>query len=182
MIKKFITVSVVFILVYGLVTFGQIWFVYGGDILKFKHKMEPLTTPVDLSSVRFVDTEGKAHLFSELHGKTVLVMFWATWCKYCMRDMPSVATFIQDHAKPDDPIAVLPLAIPSDTPIGVKRFMEQYGNSIEGYVNQTPAIYKQLQMRGVPYYIVVNSSGSAIATIKPKWGADLVRLLTPAVQ
>lgn len=175
MIKKFITVSAVFVAVILLVTLGRLWLVYGGDVLKLKHQMEPLTDPVDMSSMRFMGTDGTSHIFSEFHGKTVLVMFWATWCKYCMRDMPSVAEFVKRQH--NETLLVLPVAIPSDTKVGVKRFMQRYGNGIEAYVNQTPEIYRKLQMRGVPYYVVVDPSGSAIASIKPRWEPDLARLL-----
>lgn len=36
--------------------------------------------------------DGKTVSVSSLHGKVVVVSFWATWCGYCMKEMPVLAT------------------------------------------------------------------------------------------
>ena len=175
MIKKFMSVGFIFIVIMLLMTSARIWFVYGGDMSKFKHQMEPLDAPVDLSSLTFIDRDEKSHQLSELKGKTVLITFWATWCKYCKQDMPEIARFIKDQKETG--VFILPLAVPSDTTAGVRRFMERYGDGAEAYINQTPEVYKQLKIRGVPASVVVNPAGQAVATIRPKWEADLDTLL-----
>jgi thiol-disulfide isomerase/thioredoxin len=34
---------------------------------------------------------------SDLHGKVVLVNFWATWCPYCRHEMPAMQAFYQEN-------------------------------------------------------------------------------------
>ncbi|MFC5524942.1 TlpA family protein disulfide reductase [Rhodanobacter ginsengisoli] len=34
---------------------------------------------------------GKSMSLSSLHGKVVVISFWATWCGYCMKEMPILA-------------------------------------------------------------------------------------------
>jgi thiol-disulfide isomerase/thioredoxin len=41
-------------------------------------------TPNDLGKT----LKGQAIRTSSLRGKVVVISFWATWCKYCMREMP----------------------------------------------------------------------------------------------
>jgi thiol-disulfide isomerase/thioredoxin len=44
--------------------------------------------PDDLGKTR----DGQAISVSSLHGKVVVVSFWATWCGYCMKEMPVLAS------------------------------------------------------------------------------------------
>ncbi len=40
---------------------------------------------------------GQPLSFSSLRGKVVLVNFWASWCPYCLHEMPQITTFYRDY-------------------------------------------------------------------------------------
>lgn len=42
-------------------------------------------------------TDGRTVTSEQLKGKVVLVNFWATWCPYCLKEMPVIEEFWQDH-------------------------------------------------------------------------------------
>jgi thiol-disulfide isomerase/thioredoxin len=44
-----------------------------------------VTPPLELD-----DLEGKPHRLADYRGKVVLINFWATWCKPCRDEMPSI--------------------------------------------------------------------------------------------
>ena len=46
--------------------------------------------------MRFAALSGETFSTSELRGKVVLVTFWATYCKPCVREMP---TIVETHRK-----------------------------------------------------------------------------------
>lgn len=69
----------------------------------------------------FERPEGGTLAMKELHGKPLLVNFWATWCPPCIEELPLIdAFFNQNKAKS---LQVVGLAV--DQPSMVRRFLTQ---------------------------------------------------------
>lgn len=49
------------------------------------------TKPSDLEKIQLQTLDGNSIDMSDYKGKTVFVNFWATWCKPCIREMPTIA-------------------------------------------------------------------------------------------
>ena len=91
-------------------------------------------------------------------GRPVLVNFWATWCKPCVREMPMLDAFSREHA---DKIDVLGIA--HDRPEPAREFIERTG---VGYVNalggeQVDRLLNAFGSDGnfLPYTALVDRSG-----------------------
>lgn len=65
-----------------------------------------------LPEVTYVDTTGKAYAKQDLDGKVVVVNFWATWCKPCLKEIPD---FSRAYERYKDKGVVF-LGILTDTP------------------------------------------------------------------
>lgn len=58
-------------------------------------------SPDDIGSIELTDLKGEPVDLSDLKGKVVFVNFWATWCRPCLEEMPSIMR-LRDQLSPDD--------------------------------------------------------------------------------
>jgi peroxiredoxin len=67
------------------------------------------------------DIAGKEHKLSDYRGKNVLIVFWATWCGPCIREIPHLIEL--RNTVSEDNLAIL--AISNEKPDVVKKFVAQ---------------------------------------------------------
>jgi len=48
------------------------------------------TTQITIETVKLAELDGTPLEMSRFKGKTVFINFWATWCKPCLQEMPSI--------------------------------------------------------------------------------------------
>ncbi|HTL31756.1 MAG TPA: TlpA disulfide reductase family protein [Kofleriaceae bacterium] len=66
-----------------------------------------------LPDVGYVDTNGAAYTHESLHGKVVIINFWATWCGPCKKELPELSKL---YKKYKDQGVVMLGVLTSDTP------------------------------------------------------------------
>jgi len=74
-------------------------------------------------AVPFTTLAGKPITASELHGKVVLVNFWATTCPVCARELPRVVATYQTYASRG--FEVVAVAMPYDRPDWVVEYVRR---------------------------------------------------------
>ena len=67
------------------------------------------------------DLDGKEHKLSDYKGKKVLLVFWATWCPPCRKEIPDLIELRETAS--EDKLAML--AISNEKPDLVKSFVAQ---------------------------------------------------------
>jgi thiol-disulfide isomerase/thioredoxin len=55
---------------------------------------QALAEPMD---IEFVDMEGNTVMLSDFRGQWVVVNLWATWCPPCIKEMPDLTLFHEQH-------------------------------------------------------------------------------------
>ena len=68
----------------------------------------------------FIGVDGKMIKLSDYNGKNVLLLFWATWCRPCLVEIPHLIELRKNFSR--DELAIL--AVSSENPGKVKRFAE----------------------------------------------------------
>lgn len=98
------------------------------------------------------NVEGRTIRLSDLHGKFVVLNFWATWCVPCIKEMPELQKAHQLLKKKGVKILAINLGEKTSK---IKKFLQEYRLSIpvllDGYGN-TSAKYRVIRLP-VTYFI-----------------------------
>ncbi|MFC4303680.1 peroxiredoxin family protein [Cohnella boryungensis] len=110
--------------------------------------------------VELTDLQGKAVRLSDYRGKTVVLNFWATWCKVCQAEMPHVEKFYQEYR--DRNVAVLSVnATTQERSVRlVAEYAEEEGLSFPILLDEQGEALKSYKVRAYPATYVIDSSGN----------------------
>jgi peroxiredoxin len=102
------------------------------------------------------DASGKVWNLSTLKGKVVLVNFWATWCKPCREEMPSMEAL--NKAMADKPFQMLSIAVNDDLDMA-KSFAQRLGATFPVLGNPGEELIKAYMITGVPETFLIDADG-----------------------
>jgi len=101
--------------------------------------------------------DGKSLTFSRLQGhRGVVLVFFATWCEPCMREVPDVKAFVE--ATRDKNILVYGVNI--DQPLDiVKRFVEEKNVNYRVLLDQQGEVARKYGVYGIPHATGIDADG-----------------------
>ncbi len=132
------------------VVFGIVWLQSA--------KYEPLVVGKPAPDFALSDLNDKPYRLSDFRGKVVFLNFWATWCKPCREEMPSMEVLYKNFEK--DGLVILAVSIDrvtttKDIPPFVKGMNLTFPVLIDSW-GQTDKPYKRM---GVPETFVIDQQG-----------------------
>src|SRR5213594_1786087 len=121
-------------------------------------KYEPLTVGKVAPDFHLPDLNDKELRLSDFRGKVVFLNFWATWCKPCREEMPSMEILYKNFEK--DGLVILAISIDrvttkKDIPPFVKALNLTFPILIDSW-GQTDKRYK---LMGVPETYIIDQQG-----------------------
>jgi cytochrome c biogenesis protein CcmG/thiol:disulfide interchange protein DsbE len=117
----------------------------------------PLAAGQAASDFTLPPLEGGAPVtLSSLRGKVVLLNFWATWCKPCEEEMPSMERL---HRQLEgQPFALLAVSVDADS-AEVKAFRERLGLSLPILLDPEKKVSTAYQAFRFPETVVIDAKG-----------------------
>jgi len=121
-------------------------------------KYEPLTVGKEAPDFNLPNLEDKTVKPSDYRGKVVFLNFWATWCKPCREEMPSMEVLYKNFEK--DGLVILAVSIDrvttkKDIPPFVKGLSLTFPVLVDSW-GQTDKRYK---LMGVPETYIIDQEG-----------------------
>ena len=100
---------------------------------------------------------------SDHKGKVVLVNIWATWCRPCVDEMPSMEKLYQEFK--DDNFEILAVSIDALGAEVVGPFMQKYNLTFPALLDSEGTIRQSYQVTGVPESFIIDQQGVLVKKI-----------------
>ncbi len=115
----------------------------------------------ELPDITFTDTEGKEHSIREWKGKAVALVFWASWCEDCGRQMPEMKAY-EELAKEYGEVEFLYINKTDgtkETRESAEAYFQSLGLEGELYYDISLRAYDMLGVHNIPTTLFLNREG-----------------------
>jgi thiol-disulfide isomerase/thioredoxin len=131
----------------------------------------PRTAPPDLLGV---DGNGASVFVSAYHGKVVVLSFWASWCGYCLKELPVLEKIQRVLGK--DRIEVIAVNIDKDRGDYFKMKRQLKNFELTMARDETHTVADEFGVNALPFLVMVDKSGRVAHTWKgyPESKLDLI--------
>ncbi|HEY2494504.1 MAG TPA: redoxin domain-containing protein [Paenibacillus sp.] len=102
------------------------------------------------------NTEGQQVRLAEYRGKVVLINFWASWCKPCVREMPLIHRVFQSQ---DNDIETLFINV-GEAKGTVNEFMKEQQLTVPVIIDVTGKISSLYGIAGLPATFIIDKTGT----------------------
>lgn len=118
---------------------------------------EPFMVGDSIPLLRFKDVEGNDYFFNDFKGKVVLINHWATWCQYCLMELPYLEKIRKEYNREDLEIITI-LQDPENLDLA-KDIIQDYELSIPVLLRDDNPVFTAIESIGLPYSILLDRKG-----------------------
>ena len=115
-------------------------------------------------NVIFLDKNDKKINIKEFNGNLLLLNFWATWCRPCKEEMPSLDRLQVNQNLSN--LKIFAINISQESKKKVDSFFEDLNiENFDPYFDAPTTLAKTFSLRGVPTSILIDKNGKEFARI-----------------
>ena len=117
----------------------------------------PVVAGVDSIDFTLPDLDGHPKKLSDYKGKVIFLNFWATWCKPCQDEMPSMEVLYNNLSGQN--FEIVAVSVDKDGPDKVKAFAAKYGITFPILHDQHGSVKETYKTTGVPETFIIDQNG-----------------------
>ncbi|WP_341787743.1 TlpA disulfide reductase family protein [Rickettsia endosymbiont of Cantharis rufa] len=143
---------------------------------KHQEKLEHLSGSSVPDNVIFFDEEKNQYSLDQFEGKTILLVFWATWSASCVKEMPDLDMLQKDFRKL--PFLVIPISEDYQDIKVVKEYFKSYQiRYLQIYHDYRNELFKVLGVISLPTSILIDPNGKIITSFvgNTNWYDEKIR-------
>lgn len=137
---------------------------------------ETVNLPPDFE---LVDQYGETHRLSDCRGKVVFLNFWATWCTYCIREMPDIQALYETCRERGEDVLVFGVACPGQgkevDEDGVKAFLEERGWTYPVLMDRDSSVSRMYGASSLPTTFLFAKDGTIFGYVPGAMNAEQMR-------
>ena len=124
-----------------------------------KAPVEPGTPTAGQADIKVTVLNAPDVPLADYKGKVVLLNFWATWCPYCVKEIPDLVKLYDKYKDKDLVILAVNL---KEAPGTVKEFAAKKGMPYTLFIDPTGDVAKTYNVSGIPTNVIFNKNGEKI--------------------
>jgi thiol-disulfide isomerase/thioredoxin len=109
---------------------------------------------------RYPDINGKEHALDDFRGKYLLVDLWATWCGFCVREIPHMKTLEEKMAGKN--IALVSISVDTDKNAWEKYTRDNQLPGIQLHAGDDKTFTAPFDINGIPRFILLDRQGNVL--------------------
>jgi len=134
-------------------------------VLTQKKSYVPVVAGVEAIDFTLPDLDGNPRKLSDYRGKVVFLNFWATWCKPCEEEMPSMQALYEGLG--NERFEIIAVSVDKDGPETVAAFVKKYGLTFTVLHDRKGKIKETYKTTGVPETFIIDQNGVVAEKV---WG------------
>ena len=124
---------------------------------------------VKMPNIVLYDQYGKKHNIEEYKGKVVVINFWATWCGYCVEEMPAFEKVYKEFGSNEKDIIFLGVAGPKSKEnlnnVDVEKeevikFLNEHKITYPNLMDEAGNSFSEYGIKAFPTTYVINKNGN----------------------
>jgi len=128
-------------------------------ILSQKQRFTPVVAGNKAPDFTLPDLKGNPVSLNGFKGKVVFLNFWATWCKPCEEEMPSMQILYNELKSQNQPFEMVAVSIDKEGPEVVRKFVERYNITFTVLHDRKGRIKDTYKTTGVPETFIIDQRG-----------------------